>query len=67
MGTCHIKRLFFSATKGVDLSLEMWPSRKAFKSILQNTRLHLMLDLLYHKRNHLFTTLVDSSIFLESI
>ena len=41
----HQKWRFFIATKGVDLSLDIWPSRKAFKGILQNT--YLMLSLVY--------------------
>ena len=50
----------FIAGKGVALSLDIWPSRKALKCLLQI--ILLMLDLLYHKRNPPITTAVDVSI-----
>ena len=56
------KSTFFIASKGVvDLSLDIWPSRTALKGWLQNT--YLTLDLVYHKRNPLFMTIVDASVF----
>ena len=39
------------------------PSKKALKCPLQN--IYSMLDLLYHKCNPLFTTIVEGSIFLK--
>ena len=50
----------FIAGKGVALSLDIWPSRKALKCLLQN--ILLMLDLLHHKRNPPIKTAVDVSI-----
>ena len=58
----HQKRLFI-ASKGVGLSLDIWPSRKALKRLLQN--IYLMLDVLYYKHTLLITTVVDGSIFKE--
>ena len=55
-----IKFHIFIANKVVGLSLDIWRSRKAFKGLLQNIYLSL---LLYHKRNPLIMTVVDSSIF----
>ena len=52
---------FFTASKVVGLSSDIWPSRKALKGNLQN--IHMMLDLLYHKGNPLITAVVDGSIF----
>ena len=46
--------------KVVVLSLDIWPSRKVLKRLLQN--IWLMLDLLYDKRNPL-TTVADESFF----
>ena len=43
------------------MTLDIWPSRKYLKCLLQNT--YLKLDLLYHKCNLLITTVVDGSIF----
>ena len=54
------KTSFFIASKGVDLSSDIWPSR-SLKGSLQNIK--LMLDLLCHKRNSLITTVVDGSGF----
>ena len=54
------KTSFFIASKGVDLSSDIWPSR-SLKGSLQNIK--LMLDLLCHKRNSLITTVVDCSGF----
>ena len=54
------KTSFFIASKGADLSSDIWPSR-SLKGSLQNIK--LMLDLLCHKRNSLITTVVDSSGF----
>ena len=53
--------MFFIASKGEGLSLDVWHSRKNFKCLLQN--IYLLLDLLYRKRNPLITTVVDGSIF----
>ena len=50
----------FIVGKGVALSLDIWPSRKALKCLLQI--ILLMLDLLYHKRNPPITTALDVSI-----
>ena len=52
---------FFIASKGVGLSSDVWPSRKALKGSLQN--IYMMLDLLYHKGNPLITAIVDDGIF----
>ena len=58
------KSRFFIASKGVvDLSLDIWPSRIALTNLLQN--IYLTLDLVYHKRNPLFITIVDASVFLK--
>ena len=48
------------ASKGVDFTSDIWPSR-SLKVSLQNIK--LMLDLLHHKCNSLLTTVVDGSIF----
>ena len=48
------------ASKGVDFTSDIWPSR-SLKVSLQNIK--LMLDLLHHKRNSVTTTVVDGSIF----
>ena len=45
--------------------LDIWPSRKTLKRLLQN--IHLMLDLLYHARILLITIIADDSIFLKCI
>ena len=42
------------------MTLDICPSRKALRGLLKNT--YLMLDLLYHKRNLLITTVVDGII-----
>ena len=42
----HQKSKFFIASKGVGLTLDIWPLKKALKGLLQN--IYLMLDLLYH-------------------
>ena len=55
------KSRFFIASKGLGLSSDIWPSRKALKGSLQN--IYLMLDLLCHKGNPLITAVVDDSIF----
>ena len=55
------KSTFFIASKGLGLSSDIWPSRKALKGSLQN--IYLKLDLLYHKGNPLITAVVDDSIF----
>ena len=57
----HQKSRFFIASRGVGLSLDVWPSRKALKRLFQN--ICLLLDLLYHKRKPLIATAVDGSIF----
>ena len=57
----HQKRRFFIASKGVGLSLDILPSIKALKGLLQN--IYLMLDLVCCELNLLFTTVVDGSIF----
>ena len=57
----HQKSSFFIAGKGVHLSLKIRLSRKSLKGLLQNT--YLMLDLVYHKRNLIITTVVDGRIF----
>ena len=49
----------FIASKGVDLSLDISRYKKP-KDLLQN--IYLMLELLYHKRDHLIITAVDGSI-----
>ena len=49
----------FIASKGVDLSLDISRHKKP-KDLLQN--IYLMLELLYHKRDHLIITAVDGSI-----
>ena len=54
------KSSFFIASKGVDLSSDIWPSR-SLKGFLQNIK--LILDLLCHKPNSLITTVVDGSGF----
>ena len=59
----HQKRRFFITSKGVDVSLGIWRSRKAIKSLLQN--IYLIWELLYHKLNPLVTTVVNGSIFLK--
>ena len=53
------KSSFFIASKGVDLSSDIWPSR-SIKGSLQDIK--LMLDLLCHKRNSLITTVVDVAV-----
>ena len=55
------KSMFSITNKGAGLSLDIWPSRKALKRLLQI--ICLMLDLFYRKCNHLFTTVVADSIF----
>ena len=55
------KSMFSITNKGVGLSLDIWPSRKALKRLLQI--ICLMLDLFYRKCNHLFMAVVDDSIF----
>ena len=55
------KSRFFIASKGIDLSSDIWPSR-SLKGSLQGIKL-MLLDLLCHKRNSLITTVVYSSIF----
>ena len=55
------KSMFSITNKGAGLSLDIWPSRKALKRLLQI--ICLMLDLFYRKCNHLFTAVVDDSIF----
>ena len=60
----HQKSTFFIASKRVGLSLDIWPSWKALKCLLQN--ICLLLDWLYRKRNPLITTVVDSSIFKKN-
>ena len=55
------KSRFFIAIKGVCLSADIVPSRKALKGLSQN--IYQMLDLLYHKQNPVITTVVDGSIF----
>ena len=54
------KNSFPIASKGVDLSSDIWPLRNLNGS-LHNIK--LMLDLLRHKRNSLITTVVDGSSF----
>ena len=54
------KSTVFTASK-VGLSLDICPSRKILKRLLQN--IYLMLDLLYHKRNTFIMTVADGSIF----
>ena len=54
------KNSFSIASKGVDLSSDIWPLR-SLKGSLHNIK--LMLDLLHHKRNSLITTVVGSSSF----
>ena len=49
----HQKSRFFIGSKVVDLSLDVWPLRKALKPFLQN--ICLLLDLLYHKCKTLIT------------
>ena len=61
MTMCEKDDRFFTASKVVGLSSDIWPSRKALKGNLQN--IHMMLDLLYHKSNPLITAVVDGSIF----
>ena len=39
----------FHANKGVDLSLDIWRSRKAVKCLLQN--IQQMLEILYYERD----------------
>ena len=66
MTGCRIRRVgFFIAYKVVGLSLNIWPSRKALKCLLQN--IYLMLDLLYCKCNPFIVTVVDGSIFFKSL
>ena len=55
------KSMFSITNKGAGLSLDIWPSRKALKRLLQI--ICLMLDLFYRKCNHLFMTVVADSIF----
>ena len=52
------KSSFFIASKGVDLSSDIWLSR-SLKGSLQD--ITLMLGLLCHKPNSLITTVVDGS------
>ena len=59
--TCDLlKKICFFASKGVGLSLDIWPSRKG---LLQN--IYLILDLLYHKCNSLIMTVVDDITSLK--
>ena len=57
--TCR-EQMLQRESKVVVLSLDIWPSRKVLKRLLQN--IYLILDLLYDKRNPL-TTVADESIF----
>ena len=57
----HQKSMFFITNKRPGLSLDL--QKKALKCPLQN--IYSMLDLLYHKCNPLFTTIVEGSIFLK--
>ena len=59
----HQKSRFFITSKQLGLFLDIWHSRKALKSLLWI--IYLMLDLLYHKHNHLITTVVGRSIFFK--
>ena len=52
------KSSFFIASKGVNLSSDIW-SPRSLEGFLQNIK--LTLDLLCHKRNSLITTAVDGS------
>ena len=59
-GLSHQKSMkfhIFIASKTVVLSLSIGLTRKALKGLLQN--IYLMLELLYHKRNPLITTVLD--------
>ena len=58
-----IKFHIFIASKGVRLSLNIWRYKKPL-DLLQN--IYLMLELLYHNRNHLITTVVDGSICMSN-
>ena len=58
---CEKDDRFFTASKRVGLSSDIWPSRKALKGNLKN--IHMVLDLLYHKGNPPITAVVDGSIF----
>ena len=67
MTSCRIKVVqkfhMVIASKEVDLSSNIWRSRKALKGLLQN--IYLMLELSYHKHNPLITTVVYKSTFLK--
>ena len=55
------KSRFSITSKGVGISSDISPSRKALTSSLHN--IYLILDLLYHKCDPLIMTAVDGSIF----
>ena len=57
----HQKSIFFITSKGVGLSLDIWPSGKALKCLLQD--IYLILYLSYHKCSFLSMAVVDGSIF----
>ena len=56
---------FFIASKQVGLALDIWPSRKAIKGLLQN--IYLILDLVYEKRNPFFRLLLMIAIWEKNV
>ena len=58
-GPCIKRVCFFISNNKVGLILDIWPSRKTLKGLLQN------IYLIYHKRNPLITAVVGSSSLLK--
>ena len=59
----HQKSRFFIANKGVGLSLDVWHSRKAFKSLLYTVYMPAVKIYYIININFFFVTAVDGSIF----